>query len=228
MTGDHDYYAGDSGKSYQLSVHGDVIRSPRVFRAKATLAAHRYFRELPLSARILEYGVGVGTNLATLEHPVRHGFDIGEFARQKASEAGVEVFASLDEIPRGHYDLVLCRHVLEHVTEPLSLLNDLKSFLAPEGQLLLIIPVEGTTGSVRRLPEPDVSNHLYAWGPQQIVNLLRAAELAPVSHQIYWYSAQAKLSPLLGLAGIRFYSALVTLAGHIRRQRELAIWARTA
>src|SRR5690606_27172521 len=57
MTGDHDYYAGDSGKSYQLSVHGDVIRSPRVFRAKATLAAHRYFRELPLSARILEYGV---------------------------------------------------------------------------------------------------------------------------------------------------------------------------
>src|SRR5690606_35402763 len=49
---------------------------------------------------------------------------------------------------------------LEHVTEPLSLLNDLKSFLAPEGQLLLIIPVEGTTGSVRRLPEPDVNNHL--------------------------------------------------------------------
>lgn len=218
-----EFYKGPSGKLYQESVHGDALDSPSLYNAKSRLARYRYFHDVAEESRILEFGVGVGTNLARLPQSVREGFDVGEFARIKSREHGIRVYDDVSDIPRSAYDVVLCRHVLEHVDDPVATLHQLKSFIAPGGSLLLILPVEKTDRYVRRLPSPDINNHLFAWGPQHIVNLLRVAELSPVRHRFYWYSMQAKLHRLSSLTPA--YSALVSLAGFLRRQRELAVWA---
>lgn len=217
------FYRGESGEDYQRSVHGDAIDSEAVFNAKATLATHRYFGVVSKSARVLEYGVGIGTNLARLPNKVRHGYDPGEFARALSEQRGISVFDDPDGIPSSSYDVVLCRHVLEHVEAPLDELRRIKTYLSDKGYLLLILPVERTDRGAKSLPRPDVNNHLYTWGPQQIVNLLNAAELRPLRHRYFWYSMQARLRWLSRWPWL--YSALVTAAGVVRRQREIAIWA---
>lgn len=225
MSASSDFYLGDLGEEYQRSVHGDAIESESVFLAKAALAQYRYFRDVDAEARILEYGVGIGTNLALLPNPMRDGFDIGEFARQLSRQRGIQVFDDPDLIPSNSYDIVLCRHVLEHVDSPLDELRRLKSFVAPEGLVLIVLPVERRTDrSARNLPDPDVNNHLYSWGPQQIVNLLRAAGMRPIAHRYFWYSMQARLRGLSRCPLL--YSLLVTAAGFARRQKEIAIWAK--
>lgn len=220
-----DAYRGPSGERYQRTVHGDVVDSPAVLRAKSELARHRYFANIGSTSRVFEFGVGVGTNLAYLPNEIRHGYDIGEFAREQSSKLGIRVFDSMKEVKRSSYDLVLCRHVLEHVEFPAQELRRLRSLLSDKGQLLLILPIEDTRKIRRRLPQLDVNRHLYAWGPQQLVNLLSVCGLRPTSHRYFWYSAQGKLRWILDLLGVGAYSSVVTLAGRLRRQAELAIWA---
>lgn len=220
-----DYYREESGEAYHRSVHQDQLKSEATFLAKASLARHRYFSDLSPDARVFEFGVGLGTNLARLPNPVKHGFDVSGFAAGRAQAAGVHVFTSVDEVPADQYDLVLCRHVLEHVTHPADVLLILKRLLAPGGRLLLILPVERSSRG-RTLPKPDVDRHLYSWDLQLIVNLLHHVGMRAIHHRYYWYSMQTRLRWVRRVLGMATYSGAVTVAGRLRRQRELALWAK--
>ena len=113
-----DGYRGERGREYHERVHGQQLHSESVYRARAELARHRYFRHLPASARVFELGLGTGSNLAAIEAAEVAGFDLSETAREVSREHGIHVFDSLDEAPEGHYDVVLLRHVLEHLPDP--------------------------------------------------------------------------------------------------------------
>lgn len=219
-----DYYRDESGEAYHRSVHQDQLESQAIFLAKASLARHRYFRDLSPDARVFEFGVGLGTNLAHLPNAVKHGFDVSGFAATRAQATGVHVFTSMEAVPLSQYDLVLCRHVLEHVTHPVDVLLDLKRLLATGGMLLLVLPVERPSQS-RTLPTPDVNRHLYSWDLQLTVNLLQHVGMRATHHRYYWYSMQTRLRWVRRVLGMASYSGAVTIAGGLRRQRELAVWA---
>jgi SAM-dependent methyltransferase len=220
------YYTDDAGRRYHESVHGDLLQDDAVYEAKAALASYRYFGDLAPEARIFEFGVGTGVNLHGLHAQARLGFDISATAIEACRKRGIDVVSSFGEVPDGAFDIVLCRHVLEHVETPLDLLRALRQKLAPAGQLLLVLPVERTAGYLQWSKKPDVNRHLYAWGPQHLANLLDAAGYRPVRYRVYWYSMQRILRSVRQIAGIRTYSAAVSLAGVVRRQREVAVWAR--
>jgi SAM-dependent methyltransferase len=222
------YYTDDAGRRYHESVHGDLLQDDAVYEAKAALASHRYFRDLTPEAKIFEFGVGTGVNLYALHARTRLGFDISTTALEACRERGIDVVSSFSEVPDGAFDIVLCRHVLEHVDTPLELLQALRLKLAPGGQLLLVLPIERTAGYLQWSKKPDVNRHLYAWGPQHLANILDATGYRPVRYRVYWYSMQRILRPVRQIAGIRPYSAAVSLAGMFRRQREVAVWARAA
>jgi SAM-dependent methyltransferase len=125
----------------------------------------RYLR-VTLDSRILDVGCGNG---ALLAHLRRFGFRRLE---------GVEPFtqAGLDNGPirihrtalanfagGGQYDLIMLHHVFEHLPDPAAALAQLVTLLAPDGRLLIRIPVAGSDAWRRYGPDwvsLDAPRHL--------------------------------------------------------------------
>jgi SAM-dependent methyltransferase len=219
------HYTGESGDAYHSAVHGQVLQSPAVHRAKADLARYRYFRNLPAHTRIFEFGVGAGFNLSRLDVEEVAGFDVSEIARDISRSHGITIYDSMDAVPDAHFDVVVCRHVLEHVPAPVEVLVGLRQKVRDDGKLLLILPVEHGRRHQRRIDPHDVNRHLYCWRLQHAANLLAISGFEVIEWRYEWYSMQRLLRWIPRLLGAKTYHVVVMLAGMLRRQSELVIWA---
>jgi SAM-dependent methyltransferase len=105
--------------------------------------------------RLLDYGCGDGTFLAmlmaTADRPAEavgaelDDFQVNDCRTRFADRAGLS-FCSIDSLDlparRGRYDAVVCMEVLEHVVEIDVVIDRLWQSLAPDGTLLVSVPVE--------------------------------------------------------------------------------------
>jgi 2-polyprenyl-3-methyl-5-hydroxy-6-metoxy-1,4-benzoquinol methylase len=95
---------------------------------------------------LLDLGCGCGSFLATLDHQawqlygVEMSADSADAARKRT---GAEVFTGdilAARFPAGHFDVITCLHVLEHVYDPVAVLRRAWSWLKPGGILLVEVP----------------------------------------------------------------------------------------
>lgn len=116
----------------------------RTFEQQAALAIG--FAATPRGARVLEVGCQRGETLARLRAALEveaHGVEPSVREAQAASVAGVRCFAgALDAYDPGplRFDRIQLFHVLEHLHDPLAALLSLRSWLRPEGALLIEVP----------------------------------------------------------------------------------------
>lgn len=111
---------------------------------------HLMFSLLPASAKdLLDVGCGVGT--ISLELQKRGltvtGVDFSEVAIEKAQEAGLNTSVSdVDEdglkFPDQTFDVVWAGDIVEHVFDPISLLQEACRVMRDDGALLVSIPNE--------------------------------------------------------------------------------------
>ena len=105
--------------------------------------------------RVLDYGCGDGTFLAMLsatsDRPAEAvGAELDEYqvndCRARLGGRSGLSFVSIDSLDspahRERYDAVVCMEVLEHVVEVERIIDRLWSLLAPDGTLLVSVPVE--------------------------------------------------------------------------------------
>jgi SAM-dependent methyltransferase len=120
------------------------------------------------------------------------GFDVATHLRPEVEAAGIEFAESLRPLIDGSFDVVLCHHALEHVPEPLALLEEARRLLRPAGWLLLAVPHE-TQRRYRRFRSDEPNHHLFSWNPQSLGNLLRVAgfEFADIGLRRYGYDRRA-------------------------------------
>ena len=110
---------------------------------------YRFAPKAPAS--ILDYGCGSGEYLLRME-PFGHELHGAEFDPQLLSDMarrGIvinDVAAIDDRLWQGKFDHITLAHVLEHVADPLVLLNRLASFLKPGGTLFVEVPNAQATG----------------------------------------------------------------------------------
>ena len=97
--------------------------------------------------RTLDFGCGSGElvrQLAAKGHEA-HGIEPGDsFAQHAAGAAGEATihhgaWAEM-RFPSGHFDLITCLHVLEHLNQPIAALEQMRDWLAPGGTLYLEVP----------------------------------------------------------------------------------------
>src|SRR5579883_2367394 len=111
----------------------------------------------PQSARILEIGPSFspiapkrgGWKTTVVDHTDRAGL-VAKYAGAPVDVANIEdvdcIWAgeALHEcVPRelwGTYDALIASHVIEHVTDPISLLLSAEQLLSPSGRVLLAVP----------------------------------------------------------------------------------------
>lgn len=210
---------------YFSRVMAPLMRDDEYYQLKSVCAAVTYFGRFPRPyGKILEYGCGIGQNIANLEGAV--GYDISAAATLECQRRGVATIARRDDIPRQHFDYVLCRHVLEHVEQPLALVQELLGYLRDEGRLILVVPQE------RHRPasfDPDVNRHLYCWNFRTINNLIWSAGGVSVFNRVepmFGRRIHLPLQPLRRMCGISAYLRLARAAGWLMNEPELVVHCR--
>lgn len=101
------------------------------------------------SHRMLDVGCGAGVLLSHLVEIGRCSESWGiEFVESAAREAEkvldkvivADLEARVPELPRNHFDIIMCLDVLEHLRDPWATLSELCESLTPGGELIVSLP----------------------------------------------------------------------------------------
>jgi len=110
---------------------------------------------------------------------------------------------------KGYFDLVICAHVLEHVSFPRAFLEEIKAFLAPGGVLYAEVPSDtsgplGTT-LLKGHPLNRVHEHLSFFSPRALSRLFISSGLKPIGAAAF--RAEPFLKGIAVLGRLEFASA---------------------
>lgn len=123
---------------------------------------------------------------------------------------------------RGNFDLIMVNHVLEHLDDPLQLLEQCRGLLAPAGRLIVAVPnfssLQATVGGAGWF-HLDLPIHLFHFSEEGLVGLLTKAGFTVVerSHADWIQNIYGWLQTLLNRAGISHNSLydLLRMKGRI-------------
>jgi len=208
-------------RAYHAQRHRHLIADDEYFWARSEASANFYFTDAEQRSAILEYGCGIGQGIATL--PNAFGWDPSEEAREHARARGVRVFERIDEIPRNRWDIVFCRHVLEHIEDPADALRTMRELVANTGFLYLILPKEPHRPTDL---QPDHNQHLYCWNYRTIGNLLHRVGFEPYFARDFHVLGYRVLLPVRRALGKRCYAMACRFVGVAMRNGELVVKAR--
>ncbi|NTU80771.1 MAG: class I SAM-dependent methyltransferase [Chloroflexales bacterium] len=183
------------------------------------------------ASKILEIGSATGEFLAELRRRGRSqlvGLELSaEAARIARERHGLDVRASaLDdaELPAGSFDLVVLRHVLEHMPDPRATLGTIARLLRPGGHCIFTIPnIDSHTARIfgRDWYGYDVPRHFFLFPRRTLVTLLKVAGLR-VEHIVYVAAPNVWIGSLRFWLAARGHAALARIS---RYQNPLAIAA---
>jgi SAM-dependent methyltransferase len=217
-------YQGSAGRHYHTAKRS-IPES--AFPWIARLRARKIQPHLRPDDVVLEYGVGLGWNLASLCCHRKLGFDVGEFLAESVRQHGIEFVSNPDSLPAGAVDVVVCHHTLEHTAHPIETLSAIDRLLKPGGRLLLFVPYEKES-RYRYFNPAEPNHHLYAWNVQTLGNLIQAVGFQVQSARLGRFGQErfaAVLAVRLGLGELGF-RALQRLANAIKHEFEVRVIAR--
>jgi SAM-dependent methyltransferase len=164
--------------------------------------------------RVLEVGCASGAFLAKLRDrgwdPC--GIEPSPFAAERALASGLDVYAGLAEdapIFGRPFDLVVARHSLEHLREPLSVLRALRRQTRAGGWLACTVPDAGAFLLGRfgaDWYDLDLPRHLFHYEPATLTHLLERS-----GWRVARVRGQATMNSLLGSRVLRRRSTRGTI-----------------
>jgi SAM-dependent methyltransferase len=173
---DHDYrislQSDDDDQLYAIEDGREVFRTEHQARLVEDVG-------LEDGARVLDFGAAKATTLQKLlcSRPdlKPYVFDVSEDYRghwKSWLPAHAQATYELPEAWAGQFDLITAHFVLEHVDDPVSVVQSLTRCLAPEGRLFFTVPDPiGNPGDLL------VADHLNHFVPSSIHRLLAKADL---------------------------------------------------
>ena len=137
------------------------------------------------AGRVLEVGCATGDYLLMLRQRGWEvtGLEPSDHAAAIARQRGLDVRTGvlLDaHLPAEAFDLVLLRHVLEHVPSPSATLSEIHRLLAPHGKVSVLVP--NYDSLERTLCGPywhgyDLPRHLFTFAPRTLTAMMERAGL---------------------------------------------------
>jgi ubiquinone/menaquinone biosynthesis C-methylase UbiE len=143
----------------------------------------------PQSGRVLELGCGLGHLLGWLVNKFDvYGADINQWALSQASRnvpLGKFVLLPAENIhafPDKIFQVVIAKHVVEHLPRPDLAISEISRVLTPGGLLLLVTP--NTDSMARAVKKGDWigyqdPTHISLWSPSKWLDQLRSYQLNP-------------------------------------------------
>lgn len=220
--------AASGSDAYLTGVYHRAVFSadPFVMEVLARRRTRKLQRLIRPEDSVFEYGVGTGLNLRFLDCRRRVGYDVSPASADHCRRFGIEPAADLAELDGQHFDVVLCHHVLEHLTDPLAALRTLQPLVAPSGRLLLYAPYEFNR-RCRRYRPGDPNRHLFSWNGLTLGNLVTAAGFVVERTRLRAYGYEQRLAKF-AKAGRATYRLALRLANLLRPCREIELVATCA
>lgn len=141
---------------------------------------------LPENGQVLEIGCFDGSFLSLFEGHRLIGCEPNPMGRVAAERYGVELvprYFSAHDFERSSIDLVVMRHLIEHLPEPLETLEACRQIIRPNGRLLIETPnIEHTLAN--HVVGNFYHQHLHYFSRESLPFLLRRAGFKIVAHGI--------------------------------------------
>ena len=156
--------------------------------------SNRFYAKLvdrfgPEGGKVLELGCGLGHLLGWLvgDYEV-FGADINQWALLQARKNvpnGKFILSSAEELgafPDGSFQVVIAKHVVEHLADPVHAMAEISRVLANQGLFLMATP---NTSSLARAVKKDEwigykdPTHISLWSPEKWLGTLRVHQLIP-------------------------------------------------
>jgi 2-polyprenyl-3-methyl-5-hydroxy-6-metoxy-1,4-benzoquinol methylase len=154
----------------------------------------RYTKE---KGKILDIGAGIGAFLSVMKERgwEINGIEPDEGARRNAKELfGLNLAqpSVLFDLPLNRFDAITLWHVLEHVHQLHSYMEQLKNLLAREGKIFIAVPnyTAADAAAYRNYwAAYDVPRHLYHFSPKSIAVLAQQHGLKVIAKKPMWFDA---------------------------------------
>lgn len=144
-----EYYARFYRFDYQAVSSEPTERHLRKRKQEAETRVDALGTLLKAGGRTLDFGCGTGEFVTAMDEQGReaHGFEPGEtygnFARRKHGERVRITGWQEADYPEGHFDLVTCFHVVEHLAQPVEAMRKMKHWASADGLVYVEVPDAG-------------------------------------------------------------------------------------
>ena len=193
------YYQSENYISHSDTSKGFVNNLYHKVRKRTLVKKRKLIEEATgkTKGNILDVGAGTGAFLNTMKNAGWNctGIEPDNNARKKALELyGLDLKESkeLFLLPSKSFDAITLWHVLEHVHELHSYVEQLKNLLTTDGKLFIAVP-NYTSADAKMYGEfwaaYDVPRHLYHFSPKAMKTLLNTHGLKVETMKPMWYDS---------------------------------------
>lgn len=207
-------------ENYHDAVHSYLLNDAYYYQVRSKVALKKYFKDVSPNSKVLEFGCGLGQNIALLKNA--YGYDISKFALDFCKNKNIHVFKTIEEISNDSFDVVFSCHHLEHVENPYETLKAMKQKLKKDGKLILVLPKE--KHKKPKSFELDEHQHLYCWTFRTINNLLIKSGFKIISNKYECGKGYKKMLPISKI-NLKFYIFLTKLTAKLFNSKEMIIEA---
>lgn len=139
-----DFYVGHD--EYEAGEHRDqlakLIGVPDWERYNDTQRRTNAYKQFIVGKDIVDVGCGKGNFVENVRYDAKSvlGVEIDSACRRNLEEKGISNAADLSHLPDDSIDTVFCFHVLEHLIEPVNILNEMRRVIKPSGVVVIEVP----------------------------------------------------------------------------------------
>jgi len=199
-----DFYSGGYLQDSTRFASGHEGAAVDAVKVKSTPKSERildFIREyLDSSSRVLDIGCGTGTLLRQIKQDIGCRVDGVEpdatMAKLARDHGGIDLMENkfIDEFlanNTNNYDLIILRHVLEHLRNPNDTISSLRDILSETGYLFIVVPNAADFKPSKSLEHSLEYGHLYSFTPHTLNMLLVKNRMKAVKWSFdYVYSMQ--------------------------------------
>lgn len=140
------------------------------------------------NGKTVDFGGSAGESTRLLKNVTV--VEIDQEARDIMDEAKIPNHKDMNPIKDESIDTIYSSHVLEHVENPIDHLKEFYNKLKLDGNLILVIPLEGSRLDVETI---DPNGHLFAWNETTINTLVTRAGFVVEQTEYAAFGSVAKI-----------------------------------
>jgi SAM-dependent methyltransferase len=202
---------------YHKNKFGSWIKNEALYNRKSEYAKKRYFGFTPINSKILEYGCGVGQNIAW--HDESYGFEINKKLYKFLKSKGINTYRTEASIPDDYFDVIITCMVLEHLRDPIGTVQMLRKKLKDGGKLITVLPRLWAKIGERGGLNSTRDGHLFGWTFYEINYLLNYCGFKNVENKVLYLRGQDRFYWLPKF----LYFPLITLLGWLLGDYDIMV-----